>query len=68
MSDSDIAILKKMIKDTATVTLEERQEGKRLKYSVTLKEQDIYAVTIDGMPTHDEVIIIKADTGFLANS
>ncbi|MCL1467035.1 hypothetical protein [Argonema galeatum] len=59
---SDIAILKEMIKETATVALEERQEGKRLKYSVTLEEKDIYSVTIDGMPKYDEVIIIKADT------
>lgn len=60
---SDIAILKEMIKDTATVQLEERQDGKRLNYSVILTEpQDSYSVTIDGMPNHDEVIIIKADT------
>lgn len=62
MSDSDIAILKKMIKETATVKLQERQEGKRFKYSVTLEEKNLYSVTIDGMPQPDRVIIIKADS------
>ncbi|MFB2971376.1 hypothetical protein ACE1CD_20615 [Aerosakkonema sp. BLCC-F183] len=60
---SDIAILKEMFKKDVTVPLEERQEGKRLKYSVTLTEsQDSYSVKIDGMPKHDEVIIIDVDT------
>ncbi|MGA9380807.1 MAG: hypothetical protein WBV73_18740 [Phormidium sp.] len=60
---SDIAILKEMIKKDAIVPLKERQEGKRLKYSVTLTEpQYNYSVTIDGMPKHDEVIIINVDS------
>jgi hypothetical protein len=64
---SDIAILKDMIKDIATVSLENRLEGRREKYSVTLKEpQDDYFVQIDEMPNPDEVIVIKSDT-FIAS-
>ena len=60
---SDIAILKKMIKDKAIVPLEEKKYGKRLNYSVTLTEpRDSYFVTIEGMPKHDEVIVIKAES------
>lgn len=59
---SDIAILKEMIKESATVPLEEEQNGKRLNYSVTLTEpQHNYYVTINGMPNDDLVIVIKAD-------
>ncbi|BAZ33221.1 hypothetical protein NIES4074_57310 [Cylindrospermum sp. NIES-4074] len=59
---SDIAILKQMIKATATVSLAERKVGTHLNYSVTLTEtQDNYSVTIDGMPTPNEVIVINAD-------
>ncbi|MDP5016295.1 MAG: hypothetical protein NWQ43_03125, partial [Dolichospermum sp.] len=56
---SDIAILKQMIKETATVPLE-KKNGKNL---VTLTEPDLpdCFVTIHGMPHNDEVIIIKAD-------
>jgi hypothetical protein len=55
---SDIAILKEMIKDTATVSLEERKGKKQ----VILKEPDAnYSVTIDGMPDDEQVIVIKAD-------
>ncbi|MTJ14365.1 hypothetical protein FJR11_17625 [Anabaena sp. UHCC 0187] len=56
---SDIAILKQMIKEIATVPLE-KKNGKNL---VTLTEPDLpdCFVTIHGMPHNDEVIIIKAD-------
>ena len=56
---SDIAILKEMIKETATVPLEDHHNKKQVK----LIEPDIpnCFVTIHGMPHHDEVIIIKAD-------
>ncbi|NER23140.1 MAG: hypothetical protein F6J96_21050 [Symploca sp. SIO1C2] len=57
---SDIALLKEMIKETATVPLEEHNG----KNQVTLIEPPPanYSVTIHGMPYKDEVIIIKADT------
>jgi hypothetical protein len=73
---SDIAILKEMIKETATVPLEGKDnkkqvilketptvqsEGNNNKKKVGKKEKD-YSVTIHGMPNDDEVIIIKADT------
>ncbi|MEW5856147.1 MAG: hypothetical protein AB1861_01975 [Cyanobacteriota bacterium] len=56
---SDIAILKEMIEDTATVPLEKRNSKKQ----VTLTEPPPanYSVIISGMPDEDEVIIIKAD-------
>ncbi|QSJ17958.1 hypothetical protein JYQ62_03610 [Nostoc sp. UHCC 0702] len=56
---SDIAILKQMIKETATVPLEDSYGKKQ----VTLIEpqHNNYSVTIHGMPDEDEVIIIKAD-------
>lgn len=58
MSDSDIAILKQMIKPTATVPLKENYQKKL----VTLKEpSDNYEITIYGMPDDDEVIVIKVD-------
>lgn len=55
----DIAILKEMLQDTATVPLEERNHKKQ----VTLAEPAPanYSVTLYGMPNEDEVIIIKAD-------
>uniref|UniRef100_UPI0020C4BDE0 hypothetical protein n=1 Tax=Oscillatoria sp. HE19RPO TaxID=2954806 RepID=UPI0020C4BDE0 len=55
----DIAILKEMLQDTATVPLEERNHKKQ----VTLAEPAPanYSVTLYGMPKEDEVIIIKAD-------
>jgi hypothetical protein len=60
---SDIATLKEMINETATVPLEEHQDGNRLKHSAKLTEpQDSYSVTIYGMPENDEIIIIKADS------
>ncbi|AFZ25332.1 hypothetical protein Cylst_3169 [Cylindrospermum stagnale PCC 7417] len=63
---SDIAILKKMIKEEFTVSLAERKDGTHFNYSVTLTEtQDNYSVTIDGMPNFNEVIIINAEN-FLA--
>jgi hypothetical protein len=57
---SDIAILKAMIKDIATVSLEDHHSKKQ----VTLTEPPPanYFVTIHGMPDDDEVIIIKADS------
>lgn len=66
---SDIAILKEMINEKATVPLQERQDGTHLNYSVTLAEnqdKDNYSVTIKGMPKQDEVIIINVDTFFVA--
>jgi hypothetical protein len=56
---SDIAILKKMIKEDATVPLEEKN-GKNI---VTLIEPDLpdCCVTIHKMPHNNDVIIIKAD-------
>ncbi len=55
---SDIAILKEMIKPTATVPLEIRHH----KNVAILKEPEAdYAVTIFGMPDDDQTIIIKAD-------
>ncbi|MCC3507052.1 MAG: hypothetical protein JGK23_31010, partial [Microcoleus sp. PH2017_19_SFW_U_A] len=56
---SDIAILKEMIKESATVPLEEHKGKKQ----VILKEPPPadYSVTIDGMPDDAQVIVIKAD-------
>jgi hypothetical protein len=56
---SDIAILKQMIKETATVPLEDSYGKKH----VTLTEPPPanYSVTINGMPDENEVIVIKAD-------
>ncbi|NEQ99339.1 MAG: hypothetical protein F6K30_21970, partial [Cyanothece sp. SIO2G6] len=52
---SDIALLKEMIKEAATVSL----KGNK----VTLEEPAVpdCSVTIQGMPDEDEVIVIKAD-------
>ncbi|MEH2298602.1 MAG: hypothetical protein V7K88_05955 [Nostoc sp.] len=62
MSDglTDIAILKEMINETATVSLENDDYGKN---KVILREPPPanYDVTIYGMPDDDEVIIINAD-------
>lgn len=62
MSDglTDIAILKEMINETATVSLEDDGYGKN---KVILREPPPanYYVTINGMPDDDEVIIINAD-------
>lgn len=57
---SDIAILKEMIKNTATVPLQ-NDHGKK---KVILKEPPPanYSVTIYGMPDDDQTIVIKADT------
>lgn len=56
---SDIAILKEMIQESATVPLEEHKGQKQ----VILKEPPPadYSVTIDGMPDDAQVIVIKAD-------
>ncbi len=57
---SDIDILKEMIRQSATVPLEDHYNKKK----VTLREPPPgnYSVTIHGMPNEDEVIIIKVDT------
>ncbi|QLE56180.1 hypothetical protein [Nostoc sp. TCL26-01] len=57
---SDIAILKQMIKETATVPLEFDDNNKK---KVILREPDLpnCYVTINGMPDDHQVIIIKAD-------
>ncbi|MBU7581910.1 MAG: hypothetical protein KAF91_03205 [Nostoc sp. TH1S01] len=57
---SDIAILKEMIKESATVNLEDDGYGKN---KVILKEPSPpnYYITINGMPNDDDVIIINAD-------
>lgn len=56
---SDIAILKEMIQESATVPLVEHKGKKQ----VILKEPPPadYSVTIDGMPDDAQVIVIKAD-------
>ncbi|MEH2050362.1 hypothetical protein [Nostoc sp.] len=56
---SDIAILKEMINETATVPLQNLHD----KMQVTLTEPPPvdYSVTINGMPHNDDVIVIKAD-------
>lgn len=58
MSDSDIAILKEMIKESATVPLEERNGKKQI---ILNEPDDNYYITIYGMPDEDQVIVIKAD-------
>jgi hypothetical protein len=57
---SDIVIFKEMIRNTATVSLENYHSKKK----VVLKEPPPadYDVTIYGMPEDDEVIVIKADS------
>jgi hypothetical protein len=56
---SDIAILKEMINEKATVPLYQNNK----KNQVILEETGTskYSVTIYGMPNQDEVIVIKAD-------
>ena len=63
---SDISILKKMIKDTALIILENRYNKK----IVELKEPPPadYAITIHGMPDDDNVVVIKTDTFSSPNS
>ena len=63
---SDIAILKEMLKDSVTVTLE-RNPHNSVKKQVTLQESD-YAVTIAGMPDEAEVIVIKTDAFISPNA
>ncbi|MEA5582914.1 hypothetical protein VB620_16380 [Nodularia harveyana UHCC-0300] len=57
---SDIAILKQIIKETATVPLENDSHGNKI---VKLQEADLpnCFVTIRGIPDEDEIIVIKAD-------
>jgi hypothetical protein len=57
---SDIAILKEMIKETATVSIENDRYGRN---QVILKEPKPpnYYVTIRGMPDNDNVIIINPE-------
>jgi hypothetical protein len=63
---SDIAILKEMIQETATISLEECYNKKQ----VTLVEPppDNYSVTIHGMPDNEKVVIIKTDIFSSPNS
>lgn len=63
---SDISILQEMIQTTATVSLEDSYNKKK----ITLEEPPPagYSVTIHGMPNDDEVIVIKADTFSSPNS
>jgi hypothetical protein len=63
---SDIAILQEMIKNTATLVLEDYHSKKK----ITLEEPPpaSYSVTIHGMPNEDEIIVIKADTFISPNS
>ncbi|MBD2302541.1 MULTISPECIES: hypothetical protein [unclassified Nostoc] len=56
---SDIAILKEMIQENATVPLQEHYDKK--KVILTELTDPKYSVTIYGMPKDDEVIVIKAD-------
>jgi hypothetical protein len=56
---SDIAILREMINSTATVSVEEDNNKKRVE--LTEPPPANYSITIHGMPDKDEVIIIKAD-------
>ena len=56
---SDIAILKEMIQETATVSLKIDLNGGN---QVILKEpKDNYEITIYGMPDDDNVIIINPE-------
>jgi len=55
---SDITILKEMITDNATVSLQDGNYGGK---KVILEEPNQYAVTIYGMPLPNEVIVIKGD-------
>lgn len=64
---SDIAILKEMIKETVTVSLEDDRYGKN-KVILTEPPPANYDVTIYGMPDDDQVIIIKADTFISPNA
>lgn len=56
---SDIAILKEMLTDMATVSLEPSPYA-LTKKQVTLQEPG-YEITIAGMPAESEVIVIKTD-------
>jgi hypothetical protein len=57
---SDIAILKKMIKETATVSLENDLD-RRNKVILREPKPPNYYVTIRGMPDDDNVIIINPE-------
>lgn len=57
---SDIAILKKIIQNTARVPLEKDSYGKS-KVILTETHLSNYSVTINGMPDDDQVIVIKSD-------
>ena len=63
---SDIAILKEMLKDSVTVTLEPNPYD-IIKNQVTLQEPD-YAVIIAGMPAESEVVVIKTDAFISPNA
>ena len=56
---SDIAILREMIRPSATVELIQLYQK---RWQVVLEESDSdYAVTIHDMPTDENVIVIKGD-------
>ncbi|MFM6090103.1 MAG: hypothetical protein ACKPCK_14635 [Dolichospermum sp.] len=56
---SDIAILKEMIQETATISLENGLDGRN---QVILKELKYnYDITIYGMPDDDNIIIINPE-------
>jgi hypothetical protein len=57
---SDIAILKEMFKNTATVTL--INHHKRKKVVLVEPPPGDYAVIIYDLPDEDEVMVIKADS------
>ncbi len=56
---SDIEILKEMIRDLAVVTLVNNQSRNKVILSEPLPAD--YSVTIEGMPSEENVIVIKAD-------
>ena len=59
---SDIKILKEMIKQNLIVELQEKKNEDKISYLVNLEEpEDNYSITINGMPDHDNVIIIRPD-------
>jgi len=66
---SDIAILKEMIQESATVPLEDDGYDKNKKI-VILKEPELTncSVKISGMPSENQVIVIKADKFELPNT
>ena len=56
-----IRILKKMLKQTVIVPLENYPYPNKSKKQVTLTEKGQYSVEIKGLPPEDEVIVFKTD-------